>query len=702
MKSRVFGLCSILFSVFLVPGNRFVATVNQPTSVKQASPVLVDNFNDNAIDPSLWTAATIGAPTVDETNQRLEISIPANSTGVRFRAEYTSVFSVRGNFDIEVEYSLLVWPPQSGVRVGLRIDLPGSWGGPVERVGFGESDVGEGEVYLTHFSDGIQGKTPTSDQSGRLRLVRSGTVLTGYYFESDSWIPINSAPTIVDDVAVALAAWSHDFAFGDQEVLLAFDNFIVNQGIIVPGTGEPPLVSLPHQITEIIPQRRVVESGEVFFKTEFIVDYQGETVFFSESADGTGETQVDDGIDIVVTHAEGSSASFSHNYAPGCIPPVGTLTPQDITDLFEPGRNLVSVRLYDICGGFVSSSPLYLGVSEPECTPNDPRWKDQWNMEAIVVIEAWQEFPDCLPDPVDIAIIDSGVDLDHPDLAGRIVRSVTVVGDDASDLNDHGSHISGIIGAVGSNGIGIVGIHPNAQLSVYKITDDEPNILSIIRNRRTRAAIISDLAYLIRLATDDGARIINISAGFKEDQELTSGLVPRPCFFPDRIPCDGEIRLAVKYAADRGVVIVVATMNTGKDEKWYPAAYASSHPNVIAVAASTPSAELMPLSSTGEHVTVAAPGGTGTPCEPDEVDCIWSLNKDGGVKEWQGTSQAAAHVSGIVALVIAANPGLTPAQIKDVIVESAMPFSTEPERLAGAGIVNASEAVKLALTLSEN
>lgn len=329
------------------------------------------------------------------------------------------------------------------------------------------------------------------------------------------------------------------------------------------------------------------------------------------------------------------------------------------------------------------------------CEPNDPDWIKQWNLKTIDLIKALEEFPDCSPNPVDVAIIDTGIDKEHIELVGRIFSSATLLGDDGSDINGHGTFIAGIIGANSNNNTGIAGIHPNVNLRIYKYINQDPDKVDRIKDFASEIiqARISNVALLIKKAVDEGAKVINISAGFPWDQHKISESVVAPCWL-SMIDCDGELEQAVKYAEERGVIIVTASGNSGEDELLYPAAYASSYSNVIVVAASSPSGELWSNSSTGTHVTVSAPGGS-KECQSHQ-DCIISTWNNGEYKIGNGTSFATPHVTGIVALIISANPNLRPFEIKEIIQTTASPYSKPPPREAGTGIVNAFEAVKAA------
>ena len=198
-----------------------------------AEPVLSDDFNDNAINSSLWKAVSSGSgPTVFEINQRLEIALPAHSandpSAPIFSAGYSSVCRLRGDFDVQVDYRLLTWPSRNGVRIGLNSSTLGG----VSRISGGNGDGFGAEVYLTNFVQGCCGIIGTTDQAGKLRLVRAGTTVSGHYFNSanGTWVRIGSSSASSEDSVISLAAWSHDANFTNQDVRIAFDNFAINQG----------------------------------------------------------------------------------------------------------------------------------------------------------------------------------------------------------------------------------------------------------------------------------------------------------------------------------------------------------------------------------------------------------------------------------------------------------------------------------------
>jgi hypothetical protein len=205
-------------------------------SITCPTPVFSDSLNGNSINPAVWKTQITGTgPVVAAVNQSIVTTLPPNSQNdpiaQGFGGGLTSICLLGGDFDMQVNFRLLLWPQSSGVRVGLLImDAPAP---AVERVGWGPTEaLGQPrEVYLTHFADNPQGGTVTSDLSGTLRMVRTGSLLTGYYLHAGSWAQIHTGPTVnIGDVHFGFSAWSHNAIFSGQTVKVGFDNFVVNSG----------------------------------------------------------------------------------------------------------------------------------------------------------------------------------------------------------------------------------------------------------------------------------------------------------------------------------------------------------------------------------------------------------------------------------------------------------------------------------------
>lgn len=207
-----------------------------------AGPVFSDNFDSNSINPAFWNVQLSGTgPSVTAANQSIIVTFAANSFSNQvtqpFLGGLSGVCALNGDFDIQVDYKLILWPQSSGVRVGLRLtqhqgDLSGD---ATERVGWGvgpESGAYPREVYLTDFIDGVQGSTGTSDLNGTLRAVRIGSTVTGYYRGSGGWVQIHSGPSLTGngDADFTLTVWSGNPVFVGQTTKVGFGNFVINSG----------------------------------------------------------------------------------------------------------------------------------------------------------------------------------------------------------------------------------------------------------------------------------------------------------------------------------------------------------------------------------------------------------------------------------------------------------------------------------------
>jgi membrane-anchored mycosin MYCP len=265
---------------------------------------------------------------------------------------------------------------------------------------------------------------------------------------------------------------------------------------------------------------------------------------------------------------------------------------------------------------------------------------------------------------VTVGVVDTGVDATTPQLAGGRVRpGLDVAGPGGGpadgDCFGHGTFVAGIIAAGVRPDTGFSGIAPEATILPIRCAtltpDGSPPVLTAVQ-----------MADGIRAAVDGGARVINISA---------STNVPDP-----------ELAKAVRYAADRDVVVVASAANSAQqgDPVTYPAAF----PSVIAVGAIDTAGKKADFSQTGDFLSLVAPGVGVTSVGP------------GGAGHWlgSGTSYAAPFVTGIAALVRAYHPELTAAQVKRRLELTAdHPAAALPDPGFGWGTVNASAAVTTVL-----
>lgn len=196
-----------------------------------AAAQLLDSF-DNGINPLLWVAYGSGGPQATATNQSVQMVVPWDSAGGVFGATVQSLCKLRGDYDIQVDFELLDFPFQNGIRVALGAD------GQMERISLGDPLLDFAGSPRENYVMDIYGSLafiPTSDLAGKLRQVRTGSTVTGYYWDitMSQWIEVGSASATGADVVFGVSVWSHDYAFTDQEVRVTFDNMLVNYGTLV-------------------------------------------------------------------------------------------------------------------------------------------------------------------------------------------------------------------------------------------------------------------------------------------------------------------------------------------------------------------------------------------------------------------------------------------------------------------------------------
>jgi hypothetical protein len=237
--------------------------------------VVSDDFDSGVLNQGLWEIAQGGGPELELRDQRLEIRVPATSAGEYFAAGINSRARFHGDLDIQVDFHLLDYPPTNGVRMGLVIHRDGTNTSSTQRTSLGPRELVDEprEAYLQD-TLGALTQLSTSDRSGKLRLTRVGAVVTSSYWDaaSSAWVPFASGAGTVEDVQIALSAWSHDLAFEDQDVRVAFDNFIVHQGeLLAPG-----LPDLTGQWLELRHRRSLqIQGSRSSLRGQFVVNNTG-------------------------------------------------------------------------------------------------------------------------------------------------------------------------------------------------------------------------------------------------------------------------------------------------------------------------------------------------------------------------------------------------------------------------------------------
>jgi subtilisin family serine protease len=315
----------------------------------------------------------------------------------------------------------------------------------------------------------------------------------------------------------------------------------------------------------------------------------------------------------------------------------------------------------------VPNDPLYNGGNNPGL----------WGLNAIHVDQAWDQTSGA---GTVVAVIDTGLYLDHPDIRANVWRNEDEIANNGidddgngriddtngwdfansdnlpSDGHGHGTHVSGTIAAAGNNGIGLIGVAYGAKIMPLKALRD---------NGGGSAFAIAEA---INYAADNQADVINMSLagqGFSNTLEQ-----------------------AVARALLMKVVVVAAAGNNSINSQYL---YPANIPGLISVGSVANVAGALPrlsyFSNTGPDIDVVAPGSN-----------ILSLKNDGGYKTLSGTSMAAPHVAGLAALIRSKYPDFTPAQVRALLVNSSIDLTTNGglpgwDDIYGHGLINAEGAL---------
>jgi thermitase len=295
----------------------------------------------------------------------------------------------------------------------------------------------------------------------------------------------------------------------------------------------------------------------------------------------------------------------------------------------------------------------YMDVVVP-VIPDDSDYDNQWAPQLTGAESAWDVTTGS--DLVTIAITDTGVDGTHPDFEGKVIagwdtyNNIEILAGTDSSVNSHGTHCAGIAAAIGNNTIGIAGVAWDCPIMPIKICKDVPNY----------SASWSDMAEAFVWAADNGADIISCSFGGKGYSQT--------------------MKDAIDYAViDMGCAMFASMGNSSRNETSYPAGYQS----VIAVGATDAHDEIADFSTTGNHMSVCAPG----------VE-IYSTMPGAGYGYMSGTSMSCPFVAGAAALVLSQNPGMSPEGVKTQLEETAVDLgSLGFDSTFGYGRVNLAVAV---------
>jgi Subtilase family len=271
--------------------------------------------------------------------------------------------------------------------------------------------------------------------------------------------------------------------------------------------------------------------------------------------------------------------------------------------------------------------------------PDDPLARD-WTYGAVNLPAAW-DVTTGSPRVV-IAIVDSGVDASHPDLAGAVDsgRNFVDENEDTADVDGHGTAVAGVA-AARANGLGAVGACWTCRLMPLRVPD------GVVPHWG------ATMARALDYAVAHGAAVVNVSIGGEER--------------------NGFLHDAIRRARGAGVIVVAAAGNEGTTLPEYPAAY----PDAVSVGATVESGELADYSGRGNWVELAAPG------------CVWATVRGGGFGKGCGTSASAPLVAGIAALLRAQAPFASVMQIENALEQTAKPVAG-----VGFGLVDALAALR--------
>ena len=354
---------------------------------------------------------------------------------------------------------------------------------------------------------------------------------------------------------------------------------------------------------------------------------------------------------------------------------VGIFSKEEIVQVNEQ-----AVR--DACSKLKQENPTFDLTCEPnyivESTrgTDDPYLGSLWGMSAINAPGAWDV--NTGSSGVTVAVVDTGIEYTHPDLAANMaintaevpsngldddgngfvddVYGYDFINNDANPMDDnfHGTHCAGTIGAVGNNGVGVVGVAWDVKLMPIKVLSG------------TGSGSIATVAAGINYAVSRGVKIVSMSLGTSSYSQTLED--------------------AVKNARQHGTLIVAAAGNSGQNSDLYPLyPAASTQDNVISVAASTQTDGLASFSNFGANsVDIAAPGVN-----------ILSTTLSQGYTYASGTSMATPHVAGMAAILASVNSSLSYVDIKAALLRGVDTFSVFSGKMTSGGRANLSRSLTL-------
>ncbi|MDE3840682.1 peptidase S8 [Bacillus methanolicus] len=298
----------------------------------------------------------------------------------------------------------------------------------------------------------------------------------------------------------------------------------------------------------------------------------------------------------------------------------------------------------------IYAEPNYLYLQNKIDFPNDLLYREQyqWNLPVIQTEAGWDVTRG--DEKIIIAVVDTGVDLNHPDLRKRLTKGYNVLenNDYPDDDNGHGTHVAGIIASETNNREGVAGITWYNKIMPIKAMGAEGYGTTF------------DIAKGIIWAADHGADVINLSLGNYQPSSL--------------------MKEAVKYAYEKNAVIISAAGNDNSSQPSFPAAY----PEVLGVSAVSYTGQRAPFSNYGDYIDVSAPGVQ-----------IPSTYFNQQYAALSGTSMASPHVAGLAGLILSANPELTNKEVMDIIKNTAYDLGSPGKDIDfGSGLIDVKKALQ--------
>ncbi|MDO8497003.1 MAG: S8 family serine peptidase [bacterium] len=392
---------------------------------------------------------------------------------------------------------------------------------------------------------------------------------------------------------------------------------------------------------------------------------------------------------------------YEQFYKPSASPPSSTtLGAEDTRD--ESNIKIVKTDgnkpLEEVVNSYKSLPEVEFAMTNSIFTiqdvPDDPSYADMWALKKMQMEKAWTLNKGS--NDVTVAIIDTGADYNHPDLKNRLLPGydASIGVNEGQDLNGHGTHTAGTIGAITNNKVGISGITWNTKILPIRALDSV--------GAGSLDTIANGISYATSKADELHIKVISMSLGGCRYGEVVDG---QGSFVRCHNPTEGEdtcekiLNVKIQAAIAKKITIVVAAGNASRDANLDAPA---SCPGVVTVGATDQNDNQASFSNFGSPVTLAAPG-------VGILSTMWSQSSQLNHLPSQcfgqsycpmnGTSMATPHVAGVVALMYAVNPNLTPDRVKQIfsLPTTSAESGRDPGPTAlGGGRLNAEKALKAA------